>query len=183
MGLIEQRLVNVVIQLALLGLMQWWMVRSLRRAAPILQIACPRCDYTLTGCRSRKCPECGWSITGDRLVENWRLDLRGRIIVFIALRIVMLAFGWFWIATGLLEVNRLVKVGPFAFLPGYSLFDKTTNGVDIAIPVVCAGAMITWLLLAAASTRRASEKRLDRLSLLARELDAKLRASESQHPG
>jgi hypothetical protein len=172
---IESRLINIAVQMALLALTQWWFFRSLReRSHGAAKLPCPLCQYDLKSCPSRVCPECGWSISGDRLVECFRLDFIGRTVFLIGLQAVVVANFCFWIGRAALEIYRVLKVGSSAFMPGFSLFDNTMDGVDVAILLGSVGVGAAWVGVSTVVMYRRLRARHDTRVARAIELEADL---------
>jgi hypothetical protein len=87
------------------------------------------------------CPECGWRLTAASIFTARQLTSRPVFALFTAVGVLGPLLPLWSLARSLLEVNRLCKVGPTAFIPGYSLLDSTTDWKDAAIVV---GAIVVF---------------------------------------
>lgn len=127
----------------ILGLL--WLWRRGLRSESVAPLAC-RCGYAVEGLVAPACPECGRGVTGPRLLADRAAARRAGLAAF-ALFVLLAELVSHWsLLRDLLEINRVVKVGDYAFLPGYSLFSDW-NGIDLG-----AVALVGLLFAAIAAT-------------------------------
>jgi len=176
--MILQRCIVIGFQLAIVIMLVWrWAARVRRlRAGPAL--ACPACHYPIAGLIVARCPECGQSVSVDGIIEATRLRGRRELLVAVTIWPAALAvFGWI-IASTLLEIHRIIKIGPTAFVPGYSLWSDL-NAVDALIVVGVLFGFGTLALITVVVMRRALAVQLERTIREARGLGHSLAVSVS----
>jgi hypothetical protein len=141
--MIISRAINCGIALALLLFFAWLWHRSMKRLH--YPLICT-CGYALAGLHAMRCPECGRSIRGPTLIRDQLGGIRLKVILLAFLVAAAVCWQCYRITISLLEINRIQRVGPYAFIPGYRLLEGM-NHRDVLC--ICVG-----LLLAATALRR-----------------------------
>jgi hypothetical protein len=141
--MIVSRAINSGVVLTVLLFLAWLWHRSMKRLR--YPLACT-CGYALTGLNSRRCPECGRSIAGPTLIRDQLGGIKLKIIFLAVLISAAMLWESYRLTVLLLEINRIRRVGVFAFIPGYRLLEGM-NRRD----VLCIG---VGVLLAVTALRR-----------------------------
>jgi hypothetical protein len=132
-GMMAERIVGAAWTLGGIALMVILAGQWAQHLALSATLACPRCRYSMTGLHVAHCPECGSMLSAARSIETATMRARAQAVVILCFVVGVIGFTGILAARELLQVNRLVKIGRFAFLPDYSLLDSTTNLADLAI--------------------------------------------------
>lgn len=133
-SLIIERVVGAALDLLMLAALVLVTRRGTKQMAQSAGARCPKCTYEIATLPQRTCPECGLELDGPSAAAL-RHAARMAIRFVLVIGVVGLALPSWWFGRELLQVNRLVKAGPLAFVPGYSLIDGTFDGWDLTILV------------------------------------------------
>jgi hypothetical protein len=156
------RIFSMVLYALLTAWCVWGHRRALNRLAASASLnRCPFCKYSLTGLISNTCPECGRSLSAKDIEENIRLQVTGQAVLLTGVLCLFLGLMHYFLCTDLLEIHRLVTMGPTAFIPGYSLLDPA-DGVPIAIigaAVISLTINAAWAVMTARTVVRGASRK------------------------
>jgi hypothetical protein len=132
------------------GFVVWilWTFRNVARRAEQPGLACPRCSYTLDGLAEGGCPECGRPWTVEKVRVHNCSQIKAEVQAAAVIVSVLLAAIHFFVARDLLEIRRLLIVGDFAFVPGYSRFEpvEATLALPLGFAVLSFLASIVYIV-------------------------------------